>query len=211
MKTSSAHAALRDAKLPGYTLLYAMKANRFARLLTSLQHTGLQGSTRVLHARSNTPSAAVSDQIRFRLPQAVFRDETSMRFARSMGFLSTVIRYTRLKLGVKLNRLVDSASALIRVWALECADNDKLQYAGVAATEIWNLRRAIAGGPELSGPLQPQDYENSLPHWLWLSDCRELPQWDRVLGACLEKFPLSGARRHHGQCWWRLRRASRCE
>ena len=38
------HAALRDANLPvGYTLLYAMKANRFAPLLTSLQHTGLCG------------------------------------------------------------------------------------------------------------------------------------------------------------------------
>ncbi len=109
-----------------------------------------------------------------------------------MDFLSTVIRYMRLKLRVKIKPL----SIGIRVnpgMGVSRADNDKLQYAGVAATKKFGiyeeqLQEALSLAAHYSLKITKIRFHTGCGYLT-----AKLPQWDRVLGACL-KNSLSGAR-----------------
>lgn len=130
------HAALRDAKLPGYTLLYAMKANRFAPLLTSLQHTGLCGidacsPREVEHAVS---CGFRPDQISFTAGSLSRRDVDALACFDGLfvdcDSLHAIKTWGEIKPGSSIGIRVNPGMGVSR------ADNDKLQYAGVAATKF---------------------------------------------------------------------------
>lgn len=181
------HAGLRDAKLPGYTLLYAMKANRFAPLLTSLQHTGLCGidacsPREVEHAVS---CGFRPDQISFTAGSLSRRDVDALACFDGLfvdcDSLHAIKTWGEIKPGSSIGIRVNPGMGVSR------ADNDKLQYAGVAATKFGiyeeQLQEALSLAAHYSLKITKIHFHTGCGYLT-----AELPQWDRVLGACLEKF-----------------------
>jgi diaminopimelate decarboxylase len=131
------HRALTDAGLAGrYSLHYAMKANRFAPLLTFLKQTGLCGIDacspgEVEHAVScgfapseisfTASSLSAKDLALLARYTGVFMDCDSLHAIRCWG---------QLKPGTKIGLRVNPAMGIGR------AANDKLQYAGDVTTKF---------------------------------------------------------------------------
>jgi diaminopimelate decarboxylase len=131
------HAALSGAGLAGrFSLLYAMKANRFAPLLTFLRQSGLCGidacsPAEVEHAVSCGFSPA---QISFTATSLSTRDLTAL--ARYPGLfmdcdsLHAIRCWGALKPGTQIGLRVNPAMGIGR------AANDKLHYAGATTTKF---------------------------------------------------------------------------
>ena len=182
------HTALRDANLPvGYTLLYAMKANRFAPLLTSLQHTGLCGidacsPREVEHAVS---CGFRPDQISFTAGSLSKRDVEALACFDGLFIdcdsLHAIRTWGKIKPGSSIGIRVNPGMGVSR------ADNDKLQYAGTAATKFGIYEEQLSEALALA-----DRYNLKITKIHFHTGCgyltAELHQWDRVLGACLEKF-----------------------
>lgn len=131
------HTALNHAGLAGrFTLYYAMKANRFAPLLTLLKQTGLCGidacsPAEVEHAVScgfrpedisfTATSLSLRDLEQLARYDGVFMDCDSIQ---------AIDRWGRLKPGTAIGLRVNPAMGIGR------ADNDKLHYAGTRTTKF---------------------------------------------------------------------------
>lgn len=131
------HAALDRVGMEGlYTLHYAMKANRFAPLLTFLKQTGLCGidacsPAEVEHAVSCGFSP---EEISFTASSLSSRDlEVLARYDglfMDCDSIHAIHRWGELKPGSKIGIRINPAMGIGR------ADNDKLQYAGEVTTKF---------------------------------------------------------------------------
>ncbi|MGD9947331.1 MAG: diaminopimelate decarboxylase [Desulfobulbus sp.] len=131
------HAALNDAGMAGrFTLHYAMKANRFAPLLTFIKQTGLCGidacsPAEIEHAASCGFSP---EEISFTASSLSSRDLDLL--ARYDGLfmdcdsIHAIHRWGMLKPGSQIGLRVNPAMGIGR------ANNDKLQYAGEVTTKF---------------------------------------------------------------------------
>lgn len=180
--------ALRSADLPaGATVLYAMKANRFAPLLTSLQHTGLCGidacsPREVEHAVS---CGFRPDQISFTAGSLSRHDVESL--ARFDGLfvdcdsLHAIRTWGEIRPGASIGIRVNPAMGVSR------ADNDKLQYAGAAATKFGiyaeQLEEALSIASQFGMKITKIHFHTGCGYLT-----PELAQWDAVIAACLETF-----------------------
>lgn len=145
------HRALDAAGLAGqYSLHYAMKANRFAPLLTFLKQTGLCGidacsPAEVEHAVS---CGFAADEISFTASSLSSRDLAVL--ARYEGVfmdcdsLHAICAWGKLKPGTKIGIRVNPAMGIGR------AANDKLQYAGEATTKFGIYWEQFAEALELA-------------------------------------------------------------
>ncbi|MGE4560885.1 MAG: diaminopimelate decarboxylase, partial [Desulfobulbus sp.] len=131
------HAALNEAGMEGrFTLHYAMKANRFAPLLTLLKQTGLCGidacsPAEVEHALSCGFSP---EDISFTASSLSSRDlETLARYDglfMDCDSIHALHRWGALKPGTRVGLRINPAMGIGR------ADNDKLHYAGKVTTKF---------------------------------------------------------------------------
>jgi diaminopimelate decarboxylase len=131
------HAALNDAGLAGrFTLHYAMKANRFAPLLTFLKQIGLCGidacsPAEVEHAVS---CGFTPEDISFTASSLSSRDlEVLARFEglfMDCDSVHSIRRWGMLKPGTNIGLRLNPAMGIGR------ADNDKLHYAGEVTTKF---------------------------------------------------------------------------
>jgi diaminopimelate decarboxylase len=181
-------AALKAAQLPaGYTLLYAMKANRFAPLLTSLQHTGLCGidacsPREVEHAVS---CGFRPDQISFTAGSLSRRDVELLACYDGLfvdcDSLHAINAWGQCRPGSEIGIRVNPAMGVSR------ADNDKLQYAGTAATKFGIYEEQLDEALALA-----RSHGLKITKIHFHTGCGyltpELGQWDAVIGSCLEKF-----------------------
>ncbi len=182
------HAALEDAKLPmGSTVLYAMKANRFGPLLTSLQQTGLCGidACSPKEVEQAMSCGFLPEQISFTAGSLSRRDVQAL--ARVEGLfvdcdsLHAIKAWGELNPGAHIGIRVNPAMGVSR------ADNDKLQYAGATATKFGIYEEQLDDALALA-----QQFGLKITKVHFHTGCgyltSELPQWDSVIAACLEKF-----------------------
>lgn len=179
------HDALQDAGFAGrYNILYAMKANRFAPLLTNLKALGLCGidacsPQEVEHAISCGFSP---DEISFTAGSLSPQDVTQLSryegLVMDCDSIHAIKAWGQQKSGTCIGIRINPALGVSR------ENNSALQYAGVRATKFGVYREqflealAVAKAAGLTvnkihfhtgcGYLTPQ-----------------LPQWDRVIEACL--------------------------
>lgn len=146
------YAALRDARLlVGYTLLYAIKANWFTPLLTSLQHMVLCG---IDACSPREVELAVScdfrpDQILFTAGSLSKRDVEALACFDSLFIdcdsLHAIRAWGEIKPGSSIGIRVNPGVGVCR------ADNHKHQYAGAAATKFGIYREQLQEALALAG------------------------------------------------------------
>jgi diaminopimelate decarboxylase len=179
------HGALEEAGFGDrFSLLYAMKANRFAPLLTSLQRSGLCGidacsprevelavscgfAPRQISFTAGSLSAAdITMLARF---DGLFMDCDSIHAIRTWG---------RLKPGSEIGIRVNPAMGVSR------ENNDRLQYAGSVTTKFGVYREQF---DEALAVAREHDLTVSKIHFH--TGCgyltSQLPQWDNVIANCL--------------------------
>lgn len=179
------HQALATAELDsGYSLLYAMKANRFAPLLTALKQTGLCG---IDACSPREVDLAVScgfrpDQISFTAGSLSVRDVEAL--SRHEGLfidcdsIHAIRTWGKLRPGSAIGIRVNPAMGVSR------ADNERLQYAGSVTTKFGIYREQFDEALEVAA-----EYGLSVTKIHFHTGCGyltpELDQWDRVIAACM--------------------------
>lgn len=178
-------AALNHAGMQGrYRLLYAMKANRFAPLLTHLKSTGLVG---IDACSPNEVEHAISCGFR---PEEISFTNTSLSRA----------DYDRLNRFKRLQMQCDSLTS-IRKWGemgggrnigirinpsvgLGRANNDKLQYAGSDSTKFGIYREQFAEAIELA-----KQFDLKITKIHFHTGCGyltpQLDDWERIIQTCM--------------------------
>lgn len=163
---------------------YAMKANRFAPLLTHLRGTGLVGidacsPNEVEHAISCGFSAT---DISFTATSLSNRDLE--RLSRIQGLsmncdsLSTIRRWGELGRGRSIGIRVNPAMGISR------AHNDKLQYSGINTTKFGIYREQFAEAVAMA-----KDYDLTIKKIHFHTGCgyltEQLGVWDSIIESCL--------------------------
>ncbi|WP_028318998.1 diaminopimelate decarboxylase [Desulfobulbus elongatus] len=186
------HEALSTASLAGgFSLYYAMKANRFAPLLTFLRQTGLCGidacsPAEVEHAVScgfspadislTATSLSQRDMDQLARYDGLFMDCDSLHAIRSWG--------TR-KPGTRIGLRVNPGMGIGR------AANDKLQYAGAATTKFGIYEEQFA---EALAIAKAHDLRVAKIHFH--TGCGyltpQLEQLERIIGQCLRFVEAAG-------------------
>ncbi len=186
------HGALNEAGLAGrFSICYAMKANRFAPLLTFLKQTGLCGIDacspgEVEHAVSCGFSAAevsftasslsAKDLHVLARYEGLFMDCDSLHAIRSWGGL---------KRGTKIGIRVNPAMGIGR------AANDKLQYAGEATTKFGIYWEQFAEALELA-----ESFDLQVTKIHFHTGCGyltpQLEQLERIIAHCLRFVDAAG-------------------
>jgi diaminopimelate decarboxylase len=178
------HTVLAAAGLAGASLFYAMKANRFAPLLTYLKLSGLCGidacsPAEVEHAVS---CGFEPEEISFTATSLSARDLSILAryegLAMDCDSLHAIARWGERKPGSAIGIRVNPAMGIGR------AANDKLQYAGSLTTKFGIYREQF-----------PQALEIARAHGLRVSKIHfhtgcgylspQLGQLDRIIGECL--------------------------
>ena len=182
------HAALAAAEIGGgYNVLYAMKANRFAPLLTSLQQSGLCGidacSPREVELALSCGFSP--QQISFTAGSLSSHDVHAL--ARYEGLfldcdsLHAIDVWGSLKPGSEIGLRVNPALGVSR------AANSKLQYAGAETSKFGiyaeQFDDALALAKKHSLTISKIHFHTGCGY---LS--AELPQWDRVIATCMDTF-----------------------
>lgn len=182
------HAALAAAELEGgYTVLYAMKANRFAPLLTSLQQTGLCGidacSPREVELALSC--GFLPKQISFTAGSLSHQDVQAL--ARYDGLfvdcdsLHAIDVWGKLKPGSEIGLRVNPAVGVSR------AANSKLQYAGAETSKFGIYTEQFDEALVLA-----KKHSLSVTKIHFHTGCgylsAELSQWDHVIATCMETF-----------------------
>lgn len=182
------HAALTSTQLPGgYSILYAMKANRFAPLLTSLQQTGLCGIDACSPREVELALSCGFEPTQLSFTAGSLSCKDVEMLSRFDGFfvdcdsLYAIAAWGKCKPGSEIGIRVNPAMGVSR------ADNGKLQYAGRVVTKFGIYEEQFAEALALAA---------RFGLWVtkihfhtgcgYLSD--ELPQWERVIVHCLETF-----------------------
>jgi diaminopimelate decarboxylase len=179
------HAALDEAGFGGrHSICYAMKANRFAPLLTYMKQTGLCG---IDACSPNEVIHAVSCGFR---PEEISFTATSL----SQSDLDTLARHR----GLIMN--CDSLHS-IREWGsrrpgstiglrinpglgVSRSDNDKLQYAGAVTTKFGIYREQFQEALDLAAAHDLQVVRIHFHTGCGYLDA-QLPAWDQVIRSCL--------------------------
>ena len=179
------HGALRGAGFDGrYNLLYAMKANRYAPLLTRLQQTGLCGIDacsprevelavscgfhpgQISFTAGSLSAADVAMLARF---DGMFMDCDSIHAIRTWG---------RLKPGSEIGIRVNPAMGVSR------ENNDRLQYAGSLTTKFGVYREQFDEALAVA-----REHQLKVTKIHFHTGCGyltpQLPQWDNVIANCL--------------------------
>lgn len=178
------HAALEEAGLGGrYTLLYAMKANRFAPLLAALKQSGLCGidacsPREVEHAVScgfnpqdiSFTAGSLSQQDFYRLSRypGLFFDADSIHGIRQWGEL-----FSGTAIGIRVNPGL----------GISRQGNDKLQYAGNVTTKFGIYREQFHDALAAA-----KDYGLEVTKIHFHTGCGyltpQLPVWESIIGEC---------------------------
>ncbi len=186
------HGALTAAGLAGrFSLCYAMKANRFAPLLTFLKQTGLCGIDacspgEVEHAVScgfspaeisfTASSLSTRDLHVLARYDGLFMDCDSLHAIRSWG---------RLKPGTKIGIRINPAMGIGR------AANDKLQYAGETTTKFGIYWEQFAEALELA-----KSYNLKVAKIHFHTGCGyltpQLEQLEGIIGHCMRFVDAAG-------------------
>ncbi len=182
------HAALKAAEIGGgYSVLYAMKANRFAPLLTSLQHTGLCG---IDACSPREVELAIScgfrpEQISFTAGSLSAHDVQAL--ARYDGLfidcdsLHAIDVWGSLKPGSEIGIRVNPALGVSR------ADNEKLQYAGAVTSKFGIYEEQLD-----EALLLAKSHGLIISKIHFHTGCgyltAELAQWDHVIARCMTAF-----------------------
>jgi len=179
------HAALQAAGFKdNYKILYAMKANRFAPLLTSLKASGLCGidacsPQEVEHAITcgfdaseisfTAGSLSAQDVAHLARYQGLTMDCDSIHAIRTWGKLKP-----NTTIGIRINPAM----------GVSREDNSKLQYAGGLATKFGIYREQFAEALEVA-----KSFGLTVNKIHFHTGCGyltpQLPQWDRVIEACM--------------------------
>lgn len=179
------HSALQKAGMAGqYRVLYAMKANRFAPLLTHLKTTGLVG---IDACSPNEVEQAISCGFR---PEEISFTNTSLsrsdydRLNRIEGLsmqcdsLTCIRKWGEMGGGRNIGIRINPAIGLGR------ADNDKLQYAGADTTKFGIYREQFAEAIALA-----RQYDLKITKIHFHTGCGyltpQLDHWESILQACM--------------------------
>ncbi len=179
------HGALEQAGFGGrHSICYAMKANRFAPLLTYMKQTGLCG---IDACSPNEVVHAVSCGFR---PEEISFTATSL----SQGDLDTLARYSGLVMncdslhaiaewgrrrpGTAIGLRVNPAMGVGR------GDNDKLQYAGTVTTKFGIYREQFQQALDLAAGHGLRVERIHFHTGCGYLDA-QLPVWNEVMAACL--------------------------
>ena len=179
------HQALTNAELDsGYSLLYAMKANRFAPLLTALQQTGLCG---IDACSPREVDLAVScgfrpEQISFTAGSLSARDVEALSRYENLfvdcDSIHAIRMWGKQRPGSTIGIRVNPAMGVSR------ADNERLQYAGEVTTKFGIYREQFDEALQVAA-----EYGLSVTKIHFHTGCGyltpELDQWDRVIEACM--------------------------
>jgi diaminopimelate decarboxylase len=178
-------AALDEAGLGDRTRIkYAMKANRFAPLLTHLRGTGLVGidacsPNEVEHAIGCGFSA---EDISFTATSLSDRDLARLSRIKGLSMncdsLSTIRRWGELGSGRNIGIRVNPALGISR------AQNEKLQYSGVNTTKFGIYREQFAAAVAMA-----KDYNLTITKIHFHTGCgyltAQLGIWDSIIDSCL--------------------------
>jgi len=179
------HAALQKAGMKDrYRILFAMKANRFAPLLTHLKSTGLVG---IDACSPNEVEHALSCGFR---PEDISFTNTSLsrndyerlnRFegmAMNCDSLTCIRKWGEMGRGRNIGIRVNPSIGLGR------ADNDKLQYSGANTTKFGIYREQFHEAIALA-----RDYDLTITRIHFHTGCGyltpQLDEWEDIIKACL--------------------------
>ena len=179
------HAALRAAELPGgYSLLYAMKANRFAPLLTFLKLSGLCAIDACSPGEVEHAVSCGFDPADISFTASSLSGQDLAVLARYDGIfmdcdsLHAIDCWGRLKPGTSIGIRINPAMGIGR------AANDKLQYAGRLTTKFGIYREQFHQALEIA-----RSYDLRVVKIHFHTGCgylsEQLDQLDRVIGECL--------------------------
>ncbi len=183
-KLSDLHAALESAGFSGrFKIHYAMKANRFAPLLTHMKQTGLCGidacsPAEVEHAIScgfapsdisfTATSLSRTDLQQLSQLKDVFINCDSLHTIRNIGKLCP-----GRNIGIRVNPEI----------GIGYADNEKLRYSSKASTKFGIYREQFQDAIELA-----RQYDLKITKIHFHTGCgyltQQLEQWDNIIEAC---------------------------
>ncbi len=184
-KLSGLHLALNQAGLEGrFKIHYAMKANRFAPLLTHLKHSGLCGidacsPAEVDHAIScgfdaadisfTATSLSQKDLLQLSRYKGLFINCDSLHSIEQLGKLSP-----GRDIGIRVNPEV----------GVGYGDNEKLRYSGQASTKFGIYRDQFSQALELASR-----YGLTIRKIHFHTGCgylnQQLDHWDSIIGECM--------------------------
>lgn len=178
------HEAMRKAGLADrYGIMYAMKANRFAPLLTALRESGLCGIDACSPAEVELAVSCGFNpkEISFTAGSLSERDLRTLSGFRglSMNFdsIHAIRSWGHLKPGSAIGIRVNPAMGVSR------AANDRLQYAGGITTKFGIYREQFDEALEVA-----RSFDLTIRKIHFHTGCgyltAQLPQWDRVIEAC---------------------------
>ena len=180
LRTALAEAGLGDRS----RIKYAMKANRFAPLLTHLRGTGLVGidacsPNEVEHAIGCGFSA---EDISFTATSLSDRDLARLSRIKGLSMncdsLSAIRRWGELGSGRNIGIRVNPAQGISR------AQNEKLQYSGVNTTKFGIYREQFAAAVAMA-----KDYNLTITKIHFHTGCgyltAQLGIWDSIIDSCL--------------------------
>ncbi|MDH5408136.1 MAG: diaminopimelate decarboxylase [Gammaproteobacteria bacterium] len=179
------HTALQHAGMTGkYRVLYAMKANRYAPLLTHLKSTGLVG---IDACSPNEVDHAIScgfgpDEISFTNTSLSRSDYDRLNRIEGLSMqcdsLTCIRKWGELGGGRNIGIRINPAIGLGR------ADNDKLQYAGADTTKFGIYREQFAEAIALA-----KQYDLSITKIHFHTGCGyltpQLDHWEDIIQTCM--------------------------
>ena len=179
------HSALEQAGFKDrYRILYAMKANRFAPLLSFLKSTGLVG---IDACSPNEVEHAIScgfraDEISFTNTSLSRQDYERLNRIDGMGMncdsLTAIRKWGELGRGRDIGIRINPAIGLGR------ADNDKLQYSGANTTKFGIYREQFAEAITLA-----HEYDLRITRIHFHTGCGyltpQLDYWESIIQECL--------------------------